>query len=129
MPRSDAELVVERYLAEVLNGADRGAADRLVGNESLKQRVAALRAAFPDLRVETQQLLADGDLAAAHLVGRATHAGLFQGCPPTGRAWTASCTAIYRVQDGRIVDSWVNWDLLAVMEQLGCVERVSTVSA
>jgi len=79
--------------------------------------------------VDTKHLLVDGDLVAVHLVGRGTHEGMFQGCPPTRRGWRATCTAIYRVDHGRIVDFCVNWDLLALMEQLGCVHRVDTVSA
>ena len=58
-----------------------------------------------------------------------THEGLFQGCPPTGRRWTTTCTAIYRVDRGRIADSWINWDLPALMEQLACIQRADTVSA
>lgn len=122
-------LVVERYLAEVLNGANPESAAELLANEMVGERAASFQAAFPDVRVRTHHLLAEGDLVAVHLTGRGTHLGLFQGCPPTGRKWTATCTAIYRVDAGRIADIRVNWDLLAIMEQLGCVERVATVSA
>ncbi len=74
-------------------------------------------------------LLAEGDLVAAHVTARGTHEGLFNGVPPTGNEWEAHCTAIYRVEDGRIAEAWVTWDLLALMEQLDAVERVQTVSA
>jgi predicted ester cyclase len=121
--------VVERYLDEVLNGADPRSAPELIANEMFDQRVASLRSAFPDLRVKTHHLLAEADLVAVHLTGRGTHLGLFQGCPPTGREWTATCTAIYRVKAGRIADFRVNWDLLSIMEQLGCIERAASVSA
>jgi predicted ester cyclase len=121
--------VVERFLRDVLNGADPEASGRLVGNELLKQRVASLRAAFPDLRTTTRRVLAERDLVAVHLTGRGTHQGMFQGCPATGREWSASCTAIYRVEHGRIVDFSVNWDWLSVMEQLGTVHRAATASS
>ena len=129
MDGEDARQVVEAYIAEVLNRGDVNAADRLVADESLRQRVAAFRAAFPDLRVASTTLLAEGELVAGHFTGRGTHRGVFEGCPPTGRPWTASCTAIYRVHEAQIVDFHVTWDLLALMEQLGCVRRVATVSA
>jgi predicted ester cyclase len=125
----DAKQVVEAYIAEVLNRGDMDAAELLVADETLRQRVAAFRAAFPDLRVTTNELLAEGDLVAGHFTGGGTHQGVFEGCPPTGRPWTASCTAIYRVHEARIVDFHVTWDLLALMEQLGCIRRVATVSA
>ncbi|MET0641934.1 MAG: ester cyclase [Jiangellaceae bacterium] len=87
------------------------------------------RGAFPDLRVRIRQIVAQDDMVAVHLVGSGTHRGVFTGCPPTGRSWEATCTAIYHVDDGRITRAWVNWDLVAVMEQIGCIERAATASA
>jgi predicted ester cyclase len=54
---------------------------------------------------------------------------MFQGCPATGREWSASCTAIYRIEHGRIVDFSDNWDWLGVMEQLGTIHRAATASS
>jgi predicted ester cyclase len=125
----DAKQIVEAYIAEVLNRGDMDAVELLIADETLRQRVAAFRAAFPDLRVTTNELLAEGDPVAFHFTGGGTHRGVFEGCPPTGRPWIASCTAIYRVDEARIVDFHVTWDLLALMEQLGCIRRVATVSA
>jgi predicted ester cyclase len=85
-------------------------------------------AAFPDLEVETNLIVSDGDLVAVNLTGRGTHERTFQGVPPTGRQWAATCSAFYRVTDGRIADSWVNWDLLAILEQVGGVRRAETAS-
>ena len=112
--------VVELYLA---------GEDGLLADETLRQREDAFRSAFPDAEVTAEVVVAEGDLVSAHLTGRGTHLGTFQGCPPTGREWTASCTAIYRIESGRIVEAWINWDWLAVFEQIGGVERVETVSA
>lgn len=125
----DARTAVERYLAEVLNGENDDGPDELISSATLKQRVVGFRTAFPDLRTETNVVVAAEDLVAVHLTGSGTHRGVFQGCPATGRAWTASCTAIYRLEDGRIADAWLNWDLLSILEQLRCVRRVETVSA
>lgn len=121
--------VVTRYLSDVLGGARPEAAGELLANGDLERRASHLRSAFPDLEVETHVLLADGDLVACHLFGRGTHLGLYQGVPPTGRSWAARCTAVYRIDDGRIAEAWVTWDTLALLEQLGAVERVATVSA
>ena len=112
--------VVERYLS---------GDGELVADETLRRRDEAFRSAFPDAAVRVDQVLADGDLVAVHQTASGTHLGTFQGCPPTGREWSATCTAIYRVESGRIAEAWINWDWLAVMEQLGSVQRVETVSA
>lgn len=121
--------VVARYLSEVLGGARPESANELLANAELDWRTSRLRSAFPDLQIEMHVLLAEGDLVGCHIVGRGTHRALFQGAPPTGRTWEARCTAVYRVEEGRITDAWVTWDNLSLMEQLGAVERVATVSA
>jgi predicted ester cyclase len=120
MGQSEPRQVVERYLE--------GDED-LLADVTLRKRAEAFRSAFPDARVTAEQVLADKDLVCVHLTGSGTHLGTFQGCPPTGREWIATCTAIYRIEAGRIAEAWINWDWLAVMEQLGCVQRVETVSA
>lgn len=126
---SDAAQVVADFMDDILNGARPDAPERLIDNDALVQRVAGFRAAFPDLHVAPDAIARDGELVAVHLVGRGTHLGLFQGIPPTGRPWSASCTAIYRVRAGRIVDFWVNWDELSILEQIGGVARLAPASA
>ena len=121
--------VVERYLREVLNGSGPARPEELISNESFRQRIHTFRRAFPDLEVKTHLLVVEGDKVAGHFTGRGTHRGLFQGVPATDRQWVASCTAVYRVADGRIAEAWVNWDLLSMMEQIGALERAPTASA
>ena len=112
-------MVVECYLEEVLNGHDLGALERLVADETLKQRVRLFLEAFPDLAVEPKLVVSDGELVGVNLIGRATHEGTFQGVRPTGRRWAATCSGFYRVENGRIADAWINWDVLGILDQLG----------
>jgi predicted ester cyclase len=121
--------VVERFLDDVLNGGRPRSASDLIDSQPLRQRVDVLRAAFTDLRVRAVRTIAQDDLVAVHLVASGTHTGPFQGAAATGRSWTSSCTAIYQVERGRIVDFWVTWDTLDIAEQLGIVRRAERVSA
>ncbi len=118
----EAKSVVTRYAAEALNV-------ELVADARLAQRDRAFREAFPDLVLRPVAVAAAGSFVAAHFAARGTHLGLFQGVPRTGRSWAAGCTGLYRVEAGRIAESWVTWDQLALLEQLGAVERAATVSA
>lgn len=122
-------MVVGRYLDEVLSGGRPSALDGLVAAADLRQRAASLRRAFPDLTVTVRRVIEEGEMVGVHVTGRGTHLGVFQGVPPTGRTWSAGCTALYRVVDGQIVDAWVTWDLLAILEQLGGIARAPIASA
>jgi steroid delta-isomerase-like uncharacterized protein len=124
-----AAQVVSRYLDDVLVAGNLSALEELVSNEALRQRIVSLRRAFPDFAITSRLVISEGDLVAVHLTGRGTHRDLFQGVPATGRAWTAGCTAIYRVKDQQIAEAWVNWDLLAILEQIGGVRRAAIASA
>jgi hypothetical protein len=54
--------VVERYLAEVLNGEGPARPEDLISGQTLRQRTTGFRRAFPDLQATTHTLLVDGDL-------------------------------------------------------------------
>lgn len=128
-PAASPVTVVHRYVDEVLNEGRPAALEDLVAAADLRQRATSLRRAFPDLAVTVRRVIQEGDMVGVHLTGRGTHLGVFQGLPPTGRSWSAGCTALYRVRDGQIVDAWVTWDLLAMLEQLGGVTRAPVASA
>jgi steroid delta-isomerase-like uncharacterized protein len=129
MVAAGARRTVERMLDEVVNGRRPDVAERLIGNAGIRRRIAAFSEAFPDLSVVPTLIVADGAYVAVHLTGRATHRGIFQGIPATGRSWAASCTALYRVEAGKVVDMYENWDLLSILEQLGGVMRSPSASA
>lgn len=80
------------------------------GTRQGRDRYAAgLRAvvdAFPDYRWDLRHLLVDGPWLSARLTGNGTHAGTFLGVPATGRVVSTQELAIYRVDQGKIVESW-----------------------
>ena len=121
--------VVDKFVREVVTGIGPSRTEDLIDNEILRQRLTALRSAFPDLTLAVHQLVGTDDIVAIHATASGTHRGTFQGVPATGRRWQATYTAILRISEGRIADFWENWDQLAILEQLGAVKRVEGVSA
>lgn len=90
--------------------------------QGLDQYIDGLRAvveAFPDYCWDLRHLLVDGDWLSAHLVDTGTHAGTFLGVPATGRVISAQELAMYRVDDGKIVECWGDLGF-AVRYQLTC---------
>jgi steroid delta-isomerase-like uncharacterized protein len=80
---------------------------------------ARLRAAFPDLRVEINDLIAEGDKVVARNTVTGTHRGEFMGIPPTGRRVAYDEIFVVRFADGRIAETWGVVDLASLMRQLG----------
>jgi len=66
--------------------------------------------------------LAENDLVATHWQLAATQSGEYLGLAPTNKetAWTG--VQIDRFENGKIAESWVNWDLFRLMEELGMVK-------
>jgi len=75
-------------------------------------------AAFPDFRVTTENIVAEGDKVAVRWTVTGTHEGTLMGVPPTGRPVKFSGMTIYRFADGKIVENWWAYDALGMMQQI-----------
>lgn len=106
------------YLQDVLVGAGPASPADVISNPVLQERVAAFRRSFADIVVTPQVIVTSGDHAAVHFSARGVHRGLYRGIRPTGRAWTASCGAVFRIENGRIADFWMVWDVASILEQI-----------
>lgn len=98
------------------------------GLEGLKWVITFFRSVFPDLVVNVEDLIAEGDRVAARLVARGTHEGEFLGIPPTGRSVTFAATDVHRVDGGKIVETWHIEDYLAIFMQFGVTFTPSTAT-
>lgn len=87
--------------------------------EDEQRFIARVRAAFPDLRVEIVDMLADGDRVAVRAVHHGSHRGTFLGIPATGRSVVYEGTVIFRLRHEKIAERWGTVDLFGIMEQLG----------
>ncbi len=85
----------------------------------LRAWITELRRAFPDLRVEIEEITVEGERAAARVRITGTHLGPLLGVPPTGRPICIEGVEILRVREGRIVEQWGIADVRALARQLG----------
>jgi predicted ester cyclase len=76
------------------------------------------RQAFPDLVTTLEDIFAVGDRVAVRGTDRATHLGEFMGRAPTGRKVTMTWIEIFRLQDGKAVEGWVETDIQRLLDQL-----------
>lgn len=129
--------IVRRVFEEVFNKRNLTVADELlslesinhddphgvgaVGPESLKQVVQMLTAAFPDLQMTVEDMVAEGDRVFTRTTLRGTHQSAFMGIAPTGKRFTQQQMHLIRVVDGKVTEHWIVRDDLGMMQQLGVI--------
>jgi predicted ester cyclase len=114
--------LITDFIAEVFNRRNLEAISRFVARDQLVAAASGLVNGVPDLALAIEHMIAEDDLVAIRINGRGTHGAVWRGLQPTGKAWQATCNAHYRIANGKIVDFWVNWDWLSIMQQLGAVQ-------
>jgi steroid delta-isomerase-like uncharacterized protein len=90
--------------------------------EGVMQFFRMYRAAFPDLRLDPEDVLASGDKVVTRGRATGTHRGELMGMPPTGKNVDVQLIDIMRFdEDGLVAEHWGVVDMLAMMQQLGVV--------
>jgi steroid delta-isomerase-like uncharacterized protein len=132
------------FMEEVLSGGELDRIDEFVsadvveheevpgqppGRDGVRAFLEMTHAAFPDFRVEIEQLLAEGDTVVIRSRFLGTHEGEFMGIPATGREMDMAVIDILRVADDKIVEHWGITDTMAMMEQLGAIDAAPPASA
>jgi steroid delta-isomerase-like uncharacterized protein len=94
-------------------------AHRTIDLKTDQDAVHAEKQAFPDLRIQVDRLIAEGDWVTALWTFRGTHtAGGYGGLPATGTPIEMRGITIWRIVDGKIRDEWSNFDTLGAYSQV-----------
>ena len=91
------------------------------GPEGYRQFVNSYMNAFPDANFTIDEALTEGDTEVTRWTVTGTHEGELAGIPRTGRRFSVTGISIARIANGKIIESWNNWDALGLMHQLGVV--------
>jgi len=91
------------------------------GLEGVKQLLSMYFAAFPDLKVTIEDMIAEGDKVVARFTMTGTHKGEFMGIAATGKKVTVTGIEILRIAEGKLVEHWEAFDELGMMQQLGTI--------
>ena len=79
-------------------------------------------AAFPDLRMDVRDIVADGPKVVARVRYTGTQQGDFQGMPATGKSVDVQLVDIFAFDgEGRVREHWGVLDQLTLLQQLGVV--------
>lgn len=128
------EAVVLRFVADVWNGEAVDAIETLTTPDFVLHQLVAdehhdqvgfatfqagILEAIPDLTIEVEDIVVQGDDAVAFVRMRGTPERPYQAIRPTGASFEADAFHKYRIEDGRISEVWVMADAIGVLSQLG----------
>jgi len=128
--------VIERFIGEVINQGRLEVADEIVapdfveldplpgqrqGREGLKEVIAMMRSAFPDIHWVNEETIEEGEKVVSRFTWTGTHKGTFLGVPATGKRVSVKGVVIDRVVGGKMIDSRILMDNLGMMQQLGVI--------
>ena len=95
---------------------------KVKGAKTIKEVFAILHRAFPDLHVNVEDMIAEGDKVVSRHTVTGTHCGgEYLGLPPTGKSVTYDEIFVLRFDGGRIAQTWGVVDVLTQMKQLGAI--------
>ena len=126
--------LVERFYADIWNRHDFAVADEILaadfrfrgslGSESIGipaflTYVQSVHAALADYRCIIDELIVDGEHAAARMTFAGVHRGLLFGMPATGKSVSWAGAGFFRITESRIASLWVLGDVEGLKRQLG----------
>lgn len=114
--------VVEALVAEAYVEHNPALPDGVLrGREPIVEFWEELFEAFPDLWIKEEDAFAEGDTVVTRHVGRGTHKGEFMGLEPTGNEFEIEGIDVYRIEGGKIAESWINLDMFGMLRQLDAI--------
>ena len=118
--------VIDELVTTDFVNHDAALPEAMIGPEAAKATISGYRTAFPDLRITIEEQIADDQGVATRWSAKGTQEGELMGMPATGKQATVTGITIDRIVDGRIAESWTNWDTLGMLQQLGVVPALAT---
>lgn len=114
---------LEEYVAEDYVEHNPAVPHDIEGIEGHRANIEQFREAFPDMEIEFERVVADGNKTAQLFTCRGTRKGELMGTPPTGESVEFPAVGITVWEDGKMVEDWSQVDMLGMMEQLGMAPR------
>jgi steroid delta-isomerase-like uncharacterized protein len=93
------------------------------GRQGLLDAVERYRAGFPDMKLLIEREVAEGDLVVVYGMVTGTNTGPMMGAPATGKRAAFAYMDMYRISDGKVVETWHVENIVAMLAQLGLMPR------
>ncbi len=94
-------------------------AQKVEGQEGVKQLANMYLTAFPDAKMTVVEQLAVGDKVVTRWKATGTHRGDLMGVKASGKKVNITGITINRIANGKIVEEWEEFDSAGMMQQIG----------
>jgi predicted ester cyclase len=91
---------------------------KYVADPKLAAHIAEVEAAFPNYELIADEMLGERDRVVVRGTFRGVHQGVFANVAPTGKSVAAGLIIIYRIENHRIAEHWMQFDLFSLLQQL-----------
>lgn len=119
--------VLPQLVSPQIVGSDSLAGD-LKGMDGFERHIKAMRTAFPDLRLRTDDILNVGDRVIVRWTATGTNRGTLAGIPATNKQGTVHGMTLNTIRDGKLVEMHASWDTLSMIQQLGLVPSMEKLA-
>lgn len=101
--------------------------DRFISerDQELKDHIQVFQGGFPGYFLDAHDIIVEGNKAVVRLTIRGCHTGTFMGFPPTGNDINIDAIIIYEVENGQIVNHWMQADMPSLMAQVSQARPVA----
>jgi predicted ester cyclase len=110
------ELISEKYVNHGIPNAPQGV-------KGFKAIIELFTNAFPDMKINVQEIIADGDSVATRGYFTGTHKGDFNGIGATGKKVRVDYIDFWKMSSGKAVENWVQMDNVGLMQQIGATQQ------
>lgn len=121
--------LIRRYLTDFRKDSGPATLDRYIAEDELKQHIAMYNSVIPGYYLDPEDIIAEGDKVVVRATVRGVHAGPFMNTPPTGKSVAFPLIIIYRIANDKIVEHWMQVDMLSFMQQIGATPEPAAATA
>ena len=142
MTPDENKKLVQQMFDELMNAKNFSAIDKYIasgyvnhgipisktGPEGFKEALDQFTNGFPNMHVYAEQVIAEGDTVTTRGYWTGTHKGNFMNIPATNKQVRVDYIDVWKIQNGKAVENWVQMDGVGMMQQLGVMPAPSTQS-
>jgi steroid delta-isomerase-like uncharacterized protein len=89
------------------------------GPEGFKEVLGQFLTGYPDMKINLENIIADGDMVATRGYWTGTNNGSFMGIPATGKKVKVDFIDVWKMLEGKCQENWVQMDMMGLMQQIG----------